>query len=283
MCPTTAIELDDRIEECEKILSENPDSLIFAALSDAYRKKGDLSRAFHVCSRGLKLHSEYGPGHLVMARINFERGMYGEAEKELHLAMQADGKTRTSQLLLAHILYKKNQISEARKILEELKATDPDNQTVKELLEAIQQGREAEKSYYDAIAVEERWNIENISDLKEAVDYLKSLPGILGVMVMGEEGSVRETKLNPRFKKELLGAASLDIIQGVDEGISGIALGKFERITVEGQNLELWINRFDHQTLLLCCSTAANLGALKIRVWEALEQLSQNIGDKGGR
>jgi len=278
MCPTIAIELDERIEKCEKILSGNSESLIFAALSDAYRKKGDLSRAFHVCSRGLKIHSEYGPGHLVMAKINFERGMYSEAEKELYLAIKADGETRTSELLLAHILYKKNQTKEAKKILDELKATDPDNQTVNELLNTIQQGGEAEKSYYDTIAVEDRWNIENISDLKEAVGYLKSLPGILGAMVIGEEGLVRESKLNPKFKKELLGATAIDITQSVDEGITGIDLGKYERITVEGQNLELWISRFDHQTLVLCCSADANLGALKVRVWEMLEQLSLNSG-----
>jgi predicted regulator of Ras-like GTPase activity (Roadblock/LC7/MglB family) len=175
-------------------------------------------------------------------------------------------------------LYKKNQTKEAKKILDELKATDPDNQTVNELLNTIQQGGEAEKSYYDTIAVEDRWNIENISDLKEAVGYLKSLPGILGAMVIGEEGLVRESKLNPKFKKELLGATAIDITQSVDEGITGIDLGKYERITVEGQNLELWISRFDHQTLVLCCSADANLGALKVRVWEMLEQLSLNSG-----
>jgi predicted regulator of Ras-like GTPase activity (Roadblock/LC7/MglB family) len=278
MSPTITTELDERIEKCEKILSETPESLIFAALSDAYRRKGDLIKAFHVCSRGLKLHSEYGPGHLVMAKINIERGMYSEAEKELDLAVKSDGKTRTSELLLAHILYKKNQIHEAKRILEELKVNDPDNPTVNELLNAIQQGAEVEKNYYETIAVEERWNTEKITDLKEAVGYLKSLPGIQGVMVMGEEGAVRESKLNPKFNKELLGAATLDITQSVDERITSIDLGKYERITVEGQNLELWISRFDHQTLVLCCSADANVGALKIRVWETLEQLSLNIG-----
>lgn len=116
MYPTT--QLDERIAKCEKILSENSESLIFAALSDAYRKKGDLAKGFSICSRGLKLHPDYGPGHLVMAKINLERGMYSEAEKELSLAVQADGTTRATELLLAQILVRKNQIKEAKKILE---------------------------------------------------------------------------------------------------------------------------------------------------------------------
>ena len=109
-------ELDERVSKCEEILSRNPESVIFAALSDAYRKKGDLAEAFHACTKGLKLHPDYGPGHLVMAKINMERGMYSEAEKELALAVQADGRTRATELLLAQILIKTDQIKDAKKI-----------------------------------------------------------------------------------------------------------------------------------------------------------------------
>ena len=40
-------DIDERIEKCNKILDENPSSQIFAALAEAYRKKGDLEKAFH--------------------------------------------------------------------------------------------------------------------------------------------------------------------------------------------------------------------------------------------
>jgi predicted Zn-dependent protease len=126
----SAVKVDERISKCEEILEKNPDSVIFAALSDAYRRRGDLAKAFHVCSRGLKSHPDYGPGHLVMAKINLERGMYSEAEKELTFAVQADGKTRATELLLAQILVKKKETKDAKRILEKLKIADPENELI---------------------------------------------------------------------------------------------------------------------------------------------------------
>jgi predicted regulator of Ras-like GTPase activity (Roadblock/LC7/MglB family) len=275
MCPTA--QLDERIEKCEKILSGNAESLIFAALSDAYRKKGELAKAFHICGRGLKLHPDYGPGHLVMVKIDLERGMYSEAEKELSLAIQADGKTRATELLLAQILIKKGEKKEAKRILEKLKATDPENQTIKELLDTIKHQADLGKPGYDAMMIQELWHIEKVVDLKDAVAYLKSLPGIVGALMVGEEGLVLESKLNPNFKKELIGAIAGSITQCVKVGIAGIGFGDYEQIMIETENLELWITRFKEQALVLCCSPDANLGALKVRVTELLEHLSKNL------
>ncbi len=276
MCPTTSIDLDERIEKCEKILSDNSDSLIFAALSDAYRRKGDLAKAFHVCGRGLKLNPDYGPGHMVMAKINFERGMYCEAERELLLVVQAEGKTRTTELLLAQILIKKSQINEAKRILEKLKVTDPTNQIIQELLQNLLPEMETEKTGYDAMAIEECGYLEKVTNLKDAVGYLKSLQGVMGALVVGDDGLVLESKLNPHLKKELITTITTLISQKVKEDIANIDLGDYLQIMVETSALELWITRFDHQILVLCCSPDAHLGALKIRVSEILEYLSRN-------
>jgi len=270
-------QLDERISKCEGILSNNPESLIFAALSDAYRKKGDLAKAFHVCSRGLKLHPDYGPGHLVMAKINMERGMYSEAEKELALAIQAEGRTRTTELLLAQILIKKDQLKDAKKLLEKHKTADPENQVVGELLKAIQQKADSGKPGYDVMAVQERWRIERVVDLKDGVHYLKSLPGVLGALMVGEDGLVLESKLNPTFKEELIGAITASITRCVKDGISGIGFGEYEQILIHMENLEFWIMKFSQQAFVLCCVPEANLGALKIRMSELLEHLSRNI------
>ena len=275
MCPTA--QMDERIEKCEHILIENTESLIFAALADAYRKKGDLAKAFHVCCRGLKIHPDYGPGHLVMAKINVERGMYSEAEKELSSAIQLDGQTRATELLMAQILIKKGETKEAKKILEKLKSTDPENQTIKDLLQTIKQQKDSGKPGYDTLAVEERWHIERVVDLKDAVGYLKSIPGVMGALVVGKDGIVLESKQNPKFSQELIGAISARITQCVKDGISDIGFGKYEQIMVETSGLVLWVTRFEHQALVLCCSPDANLGALKVRVGELLEHLSRNL------
>jgi predicted regulator of Ras-like GTPase activity (Roadblock/LC7/MglB family) len=267
------VELDERIEKCEEILAQNPDSCIFAALSDAYRKKGELAKAFSICNKGLKLHPDYGAGHLVMAKINLDRGMYAEAEKELSLAVQADGKTKTTELLLAQIFLKNGQIRDAKMILEKLRATDPANQAVKDLLTKLREEADLGKAGYEDMVAKERWQIEKIVDFKDAVDYLKLLPFVLGALVVGEDGLTVEGKLNPQFNRELLGAIAVTIFKYAKKGMSEIGLGEVEQILVELGDFKLWIMKFEKYRFVLCCSAEVNLGALKIRVVELLEHM----------
>jgi predicted regulator of Ras-like GTPase activity (Roadblock/LC7/MglB family)/predicted Zn-dependent protease len=267
------VELDERIEKCEEILAQNPDSCIFAALSDAYRKKGELAKAFSICNKGLRLHPDYGAGHLVMAKINLDRGMYAEAEKELSLAVQADGKTKTTELLLAQIFLKNGQIRDAKIILEKLKATDPANQMVKDLLTQLRKEADLGKAGYEDMVAKERWQIEKIVDFKDAVDYLKLLPFVLGALVVGKDGLTVEGKLNPQFNRELLGAIAVTIFKYAKKGMSEIGFGEVEQILVELGDFKLWIMKFEKYRFVLCCSADVNLGALKIRVVELLEHM----------
>jgi predicted regulator of Ras-like GTPase activity (Roadblock/LC7/MglB family) len=267
------VELDERIEKCEEILAQNPDSCIFAALSDAYWKKGELSKAFSICNKGLKLHPDYGAGHLVMAKINLDRGMYAEAEKELSLAVQADGKTKATELLLAQIFLKNGQIRDAKMILEKLRATDPANQSVKDLLTKLREEADLGKAGYEDMVAKERWQIEKIVDFKDAVDYLKLLPFVLGALVVEEDGLTVEGKLNPQFNRELLGAIAVTIFKYAKKGMSEIGFGEVEQILVELGDFKLWVMKFEKYGFVLCCSAEVNLGALKIRVVELLEHM----------
>ncbi|MCK4385076.1 MAG: roadblock/LC7 domain-containing protein [candidate division Zixibacteria bacterium] len=263
-----SVDLDERIETCEEILVRNPDSFMFAALSDAYRKKGELAKAFSICNRGLKLHPEYGPGHLVMAKINMERGMQAEAEKELFLAIQAYGKTKTTELLLAQIFMKKGQIKDAEMILEKLKAADPENQVVKDLLNKLKEEADLGRAGFEDMMGQEGWQIDKIAGFKDATEYLKLLPFVLGALVVGEDGLVVEGKLNPQFNREVLGAIAITIFKCAKDGMLKINFGELEQILIEVENFTLWVMKFEKYRFVLCCSAEVNLGALKIRMAE---------------
>ena len=102
--------LDDRITKCKKILDENPESQIFAAYADALRKNGELDKAFRVCRQGLRIHPGYGSGHMVMARINFDRKMYDWAESELAEAIELEGRTPRHRFTAGRDIYKETKI-----------------------------------------------------------------------------------------------------------------------------------------------------------------------------
>ena len=131
----TTVEIDDRIAKCRKILDSNPNSQIFAALAEAYRKKGDLEKAFHVCQNGLKTNQSYGSAHIVMARINLDKSLYDWAEVEAKKAAECDGWTRGTELLLAEIHIYKGELPVALKLLKKLHEVAPDNSQITKLLE----------------------------------------------------------------------------------------------------------------------------------------------------
>lgn len=144
-------------------------------------------------------------------------------------------------------------------------------------METIKREVISDKSGYDSILINERWHIERVVDLKDAIIYLKSLPGIGGAMVVGDEGLVVESKFNPHFKSDLVAAIATNIIRCVKEGLRDIGFDECDQIMVETLNQVMWIIQFKEQAFVLCGSPDINLGALKVRVEELLEHLSQNI------
>ena len=127
-------DIDERIAKCNKILDENPSSQIFAALAEAHRKKGDIDKAFRICQNGLKVHPNYGSAHIVMAKINMDKGLYDWAETEIEKAISIDGSARATELLLSEIHIYKGEFNKACRLLEKLHQTDPNNEQIKKLL-----------------------------------------------------------------------------------------------------------------------------------------------------
>ncbi len=126
-------QLDERIEKCLAILADNPHSQVFAALAEAYRKRGEFGRAFAVCKGGLKHHPDYGPAHLVMAKLFLHQGMHAAALESLKRCEAAEGVSRASEYLEAEIRIGMRDVPGARAILDRLRSTDRGNPALREL------------------------------------------------------------------------------------------------------------------------------------------------------
>ena len=263
-------EIDERIEKCERILAEHPESQIFAALSEAYRKKGELEKAKEICSQGLSLHPDYGSAHLVMAKIDLDQKLYQEAEVELMLAVQVDGITRATELLLSQILIQKGQKKEAEAILERLSNIDPDNPRVIKLLKEI--GKEAKLVKPKKRKKDERLSLftkrkpeEKIS-ASQAVDELWNLPGVAGVWVVAGDGLVLESRSEQKEEKDIFGANAVQIFEIAQRELPKIDFGELLETLVEGENFNLWIVKLPKHFLVLKCEKGSNIGLLKIRL-----------------
>ncbi len=287
-------ELDDRIAKCEKILAENPNSQIFAALADAHRRKGQLDRALEIGRSGLKLHPNYGSAHLVMAKIHMDRQMYELAEKELEEAIRLEGRTRATELLLCEIFIHKKKIPDALSVLEKLHITDPENQEVKYLLELCR--KEADKNRpaaaagparpafaeplprkgrkggdSDVFTMETETNQVSVIGPEEALEELFSISEVDALMVVNREGLIIEKRFKSTWDADSLAAVSASMFTVAEDNLAKVDLGQLEKVWIDTEKINFLVVRMEEKILMVAYRPDINLGGFKMKVGAFLD------------
>ncbi len=283
------VEIEDRISKCNKLLDANPNSQIFAALAEAYRKKGDLDQAFRICQSGLRIHPDYGSAHMVMARINVDKGMFDWAEIEARKIIDLEGNSHATDLLLAEIYINKNDMAQATKLLNELHKNDPSNKQVKNLLDIA---RKHEAS--GAIEINEKQvpppkNEETIIpeknedsiDNKELIDIISEIGGVEGTLIVNNDGMVAESRWIDNQGSDLYGALARDIEQTIQAHMDVSVFGTYENLLIEGENLIVNMIPLKDCLLLIKANSQINLGTLKLRMNALLEKLDNPVTKTG--
>jgi len=281
-------ELDDRIAKCEKILAENPNSQIFAALADAHRRKGQLDKALEVCRGGLKLHPNYGSAHLVMAKVHMDRQMYELAEKALEEAVRLEGRTRATELLLCEIFIHKKKVAEALSILEKLHITDPENQEVKYLLELCRKetgkARPAaeitrpsfsaprpRRGGSDIFTLETERMQDSVIGPEEALDELFAIPEVDALMVVNREGLIIDKRFRGSWDADSLAAVSASVFTVAESNLEKVDLGQLEKVWIDTDGISFLAVRMDEKVLMVTYRPDINLGAFKMKVGAFLD------------
>ncbi len=105
--------LTAEIEELKKKFSQNPDSLIFVPLADAYRKAGLYDDAIEVCKKGLEKHPTYTSARVVLGRVYIEKNKFDEAIQELKKVEAVDADNIMVHTMLGNTYLKKKMYAEA--------------------------------------------------------------------------------------------------------------------------------------------------------------------------
>jgi predicted regulator of Ras-like GTPase activity (Roadblock/LC7/MglB family) len=269
-----AVEINDRISKCEKILEANPHSQIFAALADAYRKRGDLARAYDVCAEGLRAHPEYSSAHVVMAKIYLAKNNLDLASDELGKAIESTGRTRAIDLLEAEIMIRRGQKAEACLILQGLDATGPDDENVKSLMALLE-----EKPNPDKIELPEEISIKldkpekkNVT-LANALNLLKVMPRVMGVLAVGHNGLLLDARFDSRNIKEEFAALSKGMIDCATSGSERIDLGHVNEILLETASSKIWIFSREKYLLVIYARDDVSMGALKLKIDDLFQSI----------
>lgn len=278
-----AIQIDDRIAKCEKLLAADPKSQIFAALAEAYRKKGDLQKAQEVCLQGLKVHPDYSSARVVLAKIYLTNENYDLAWEELRKAISASGRTRSTDLLETEILLRKGQRAAAAPILERLHLSDPENENVISLM-ALMNEVDQEKDVKSFslplmtnIGPEE--NDQNAMTLYNALGILKIFPKVTGALAVGYNGLALESRIGPNIKKEEIAALSKLIFDSATIASSKACMGNTHEVLIETIDSKIWIFAKEKFIIVLFTKGDVSLGALKLRVEDLLKKIE--YGNEG--
>lgn len=293
-------EIDDRIVKCNKILGENPGSQIFAALADAHRKKGELDRAFRICQNGLKVHPDYGSAHVVMAKINMDKGLYDWAETEVEKAIKLDGATRTAELLLSEVYIYKGEFNKACRLLERLIDADPGNEQIQKLLDIARkipldtsvepaqsktgpQSIAAKEQQVRAVdspfepsqqeIPEEPDSIPALND-KQFLRAMIGTPGVEGALMVNVDGLVAEVEWNVPGKTDLVAALTAETARLCTVQMRECGLGELKSMLIESENSLTYISGVRGKILAVVCSDSVNLGSLRLKLGGLLPRLS---------
>lgn len=129
----------EEIRRFEEQYRQNPDSLVFARLADAYRKAGEASRALQLLEAGVAKHRDYLSGHIVRARVLADLGREEEAIESFQTVLDMDSHNLVALRGLGDIAVARGDADEARHWFERLIQIDPENREATERLRLLEQ------------------------------------------------------------------------------------------------------------------------------------------------
>ena len=290
MAPT--VEIQERIDKCQRILDSDPNSQIFAALAEAYRRQGDLEKAFRICQSGLKIHPSYGSAHVVMAKINLDRRMYDWAEVEARKAAELDGWTRATELLLAEIHIYKGDYEGAVKLLKQLTKGDPDSVQIQRLLHIAEQlprpGESQEQSatasappdQSGAVAYEQETPqglgpAQTIGGIGSLLSQAIGIPGVDGALFVNAEGLIAESQWTLGQDANLYAATLCEIGNRLHDDLMAASWGHVRTVLVETSDRIFYLVRRADGLLVFVVDDGTNLGGLRLRLQNLLDSSLQ--------
>src|SRR3982751_3337941 len=78
-----------RIEELRRRVLADPASIAFAALAEEYRRSGNYAEAIETCRVGLQRHPSYLSARVTLGRALIETAQYEDARRELELVLKS--------------------------------------------------------------------------------------------------------------------------------------------------------------------------------------------------
>ncbi len=134
----------EHIKQMETTLAQNPRSLVFAQLADAYRREGRLEEAIQICQEGLAHHVTYASAYMVLARSYKEKGDLLPAREAFQRVLGLDPESVLAHHFLGEIAEARDEIPEALDAYRAALIFHPFDKEIRAAVERLQARTEGE-------------------------------------------------------------------------------------------------------------------------------------------
>lgn len=247
-------ELDERIERCLAILADNPHSQVFAALAEAYRRRGEFGRAFSVCKTGLKHHPDYALAHIIMAKLYLHQKMTDEASASLKRAVEIDGPTRATDFLEAELHLATGDAIAAQAVITRMRRAQPNNPLIEDLAQQLRQLQTGatppqkrshptrEEVQTSREAAPPRTSAEVAIDWTEWAASAGLMRGVAGAIVFDSTGRTLASHAQAEISHAGLEVLKV-LFRDVEAHLRKADWGALAEIRIEVDNREFWVGR----------------------------------------
>lgn len=126
------------IEKYQKIYDSDPQSKVFAPLAEAYRKSGELNRAFQICKKGCIQHPLFASGHVCMSRIFRDLKQYDKALLHLRKATELAPENIQAHSIMAEIYIDSRKPKEALHAFKQVLLLNPKDEKAQKSIKKLE-------------------------------------------------------------------------------------------------------------------------------------------------
>ncbi len=109
----------------------------------------------------------------------------------------------------------------------------------------------------------------------QILEVLNKTSGIIGSMVVGNDGIVIAADLNTQYDEEAIGALAASITSNIQKSLERLESKPLTQVTIEADNAKMFFCDAKMGVLVVVAEPGVNIGLVRLEIKNAISKLSR--------